>query len=99
MYIGQAIVKGDFRDPVEVWNTFLRILNRLPDTTILTTSWHPFTGGGMSGTVIFGESHAAIHTWPEHGEAYVMLASCAGDHVVTAFQQEVVKIWEVDHAR
>ncbi len=34
-------------------------------------------GSGVTGVAIIGESHVAIHTWPEHGSLFLDIASCS----------------------
>lgn len=72
-------------DSVGVWHRFLEIVNGLPGVTVLGTVQHPFPGGGMSGLVLLGESHAAIHTWPEEGRAWCELATCGDPAALPAF--------------
>lgn len=69
-------VAGDFRCPVVAWQWFLEKMNRVRGVTIMGTIKHDFPGGGMTGLVVLAESHAAIHTWPECGLAWVELATC-----------------------
>ncbi len=76
---------GDFSDSVWVWQWFLESLNRVPGITILGALKHDFPGGGMTGLVIIGESHAAIHTWPEKDYAWVELATCGDPQSLDAF--------------
>lgn len=78
-------ITGDFTDPVWVWQRFLDMLNELPGLTLLAMVRHEFPGGGLSGIVIIGESHAAIHTWPELGRAWVELATCGDPVALPAF--------------
>lgn len=79
-------IEGDFTDPVLVWQQFLEHINRsLKGVTVLGTIKHDFPGGGMSGIVLLGESHAAIHTWPEHGKAWVELATCGDPEDLSRF--------------
>lgn len=37
---------------------------------------HRFAPQGVSVAVLLAESHVAIHTWPEHADAYVTLTTC-----------------------
>jgi S-adenosylmethionine/arginine decarboxylase-like enzyme len=69
-------IEGDFSDRVAIWQWFLELMNRVDGVTILGTLKHDFPGGGMTGLVVLGESHAAIHTWPEFGKAWVELVTC-----------------------
>lgn len=72
----QAYVTGDFSDSTLIWNSFLYHVASMPGVTILGTLRHDFPYGGFSGLVLLGESHAAIHTWPEHNTAWIELATC-----------------------
>lgn len=45
-------------------------------TTIVTSTFHPFTPQGVSGVVVISESHLSIHTWPEVGYAAVDFYTC-----------------------
>jgi len=46
--------------------------------TIVGRSAHRFPepGGGFTGVFLLSESHASVHTYPEHGYAAVDLFSC-----------------------
>ena len=79
-------LEGDFSDPVFTWHNFLELVNSLTYVTILATLKHDFPGGGMSGVIIIGESHAAIHTWPEEGKAWVELATCGDPKALEQFE-------------
>jgi S-adenosylmethionine decarboxylase proenzyme len=46
--------------------------------TRLSSSFHKFSPGGVSGTVVIAESHLSIHTWPEAGYAAVDIFTCGG---------------------
>ena len=52
---------------------------RAAGVTIFTTGSHSFYPQGFSAFVILGESHTAVHTFPESGEVWVEIASCSGD--------------------
>lgn len=76
---------GDFTDIVKTWQTFLAIVNKLTGVTVLGTLKHDFPGGGFSGVVIIGESHAAIHTWPEDHYGYAELVTCGDPRALQEF--------------
>jgi S-adenosylmethionine decarboxylase len=82
-------VDGDCADVVQVWHGFLEVVNRL-GLTVLGTVRHEFPGGGFSGLVLLGESHAAIHTWPEHGRCWVELATCGDPAALAVFEDAVL---------
>lgn len=69
-------VRGDCSDVVKTWNDFLYHVATTPGVTTLGTLRHDFPGGGFTGLVLLGESHAAIHTWPELNQAWIELATC-----------------------
>lgn len=80
-------IKGDFTDTVAVWNQFIYHVARLPGLTILGSLKHDFPGGGFSGLLLLGESHAAIHTWPELGLAWIELATCGDPAALPLFAE------------
>lgn len=49
---------------------------RLSDLTVVLDTFHHFKPNGVSGVVVFAESHVSIHTWPEHGYAAVDIFTC-----------------------
>ncbi len=88
---------GDFSDPVRVWNDFLAVVNATAGVKIVGAYHHVFpfyqTGCGLSGIVMLSESHAAIHTWPEHRYASVTLSSCGGVQSVQSFGDQLKAQW------
>lgn len=36
-----------------------------------------FTPAGVTGCAVVGESHIAVHTWPEEGRLFLDVASCS----------------------
>jgi S-adenosylmethionine/arginine decarboxylase-like enzyme len=85
----QIEITGDCRDGIEVWQRFLAATNRLTGTTILSSIKHDFPGGGLTGLVLLAESHAAIHTWPEYGAAWVELATCGDPVALDEFERRM----------
>lgn len=54
---------------------------------VLNESSHIFEGNGLTMVFLLSESHASIHTYPEHNACFVDLFTC-GDHChYTAFDQ------------
>lgn len=44
--------------------------------TILTSSEYIFPPDGLTMVILLSESHASIHTYPEHGSCFVDLFTC-----------------------
>ena len=53
---------------------------RVMGASIKGSRFDVFEPHGVSGTVTIGESHLAVHTWPEYGFAMVDLSTC-GDQL------------------
>ena len=87
-----ATVTGDYSDGVQVWQDFLTVVNGLPGVTVINSMKHEFPGGGISGLVLIAESHAAIHTWPEHDKAWIELATCGDPAALDVFVQRWVDV-------
>jgi len=85
--IEHLTIPGDFSDSVLIWTRFIYFVSSLPGVTILGTLKHDFPGGGFSGLILLGESHAAIHTWPERGIAWVELATCGDPRALDMFRE------------
>ena len=49
------------------------------NATVLNVTTHKFEPQGVTSLILLGESHLAIHTWPELKRAMVDIATC-GDH-------------------
>ena len=45
--------------------------------TIIASTFHEFQPQGLSGVVVIGESHLAVHTWPEYDSVCVDLFTCS----------------------
>jgi S-adenosylmethionine decarboxylase len=45
--------------------------------TLLSTHMEKFQPQGVTGVAILGESHLAVHSWPESGELFVDVATCS----------------------
>ena len=87
MKISTATINGDFTDPVKTWHNFIYHVSSLPGVTIINSTHHLFPGGGFSGLILLGESHAAIHTWPEIGKAWIELATCGDPAALSQFTE------------
>lgn len=76
---------GDVSDNILLWQRFIECVNGLPGITVINSMSHTFPGGGFTGLILLGESHAAIHTWPEYGKAWVELVTCGDEGALQIF--------------
>ena len=53
--------------------------------TILQSVRHVFEPDGMTAVVLLSESHASIHTYPEHRACFVDIFTCGSRCEVEAF--------------
>ncbi|GEM_PF-1429764 len=44
--------------------------------TLLAQNCHVFENGGITAVMLLSESHASIHTYPEHGACFVDIFTC-----------------------
>lgn len=44
--------------------------------TVVKDSRHTFPGGGITNVYLLSESHASIHTYPEHNSCFVDIFTC-----------------------
>ncbi len=83
-----------FDDSTIMWQDFLWIISQLR-LTVCGTLKHDFPQGGFSGVILLAESHAAIHTAPEFGLAFIYLATCGEnqtDLFVNLVEQKIGKV-------
>jgi len=59
---------------------------------VLNQSYYIFPGHGLTMTILLSESHASIHTYPEHGKCFVDLFTC-GDKCNNHIFNEVLKAY------
>ena len=79
IHIILAVVEGcapsRLDDPLELE----RLLGRMVEAaefTLFDIRVHRFHPHGVTAAAIVGESHIALHTWPEEGSLFVDIASC-----------------------
>jgi S-adenosylmethionine decarboxylase proenzyme len=63
-------------DPGEDTLNVLRRVAALAGCSVLEETEHVFPNGGRTALVLLSQSHASIHTWPEHRYASFDLYSC-----------------------
>lgn len=80
-------------DDIDWVRTTMLDAARQAQATIVTQQFHRFAPHGISGIVVIGESHLAIHVWPERAFAAIDVFTCnsqlnmraAADWLVEAF--------------
>ena len=84
-----AIVNGsDERYLVTLLSNTLKDAN----FTVLDYSSHQFENFGFTSLWLLGESHLALHTFPENNNAYIELSSCLeykGDVFIEILKKEL----------
>jgi len=63
-------------DDVERIREILVVAAERSRSTVFDVNLHHFEPQGISGVAIIGESHAAIHTWPEYAFATIEIFVC-----------------------
>lgn len=94
---------GAFHDPVHLLNKLLLACHR-SGMHVLQCTKHEFHPAGLTAVVLLSESHAALHTYPEHNMAYLDVFSCGDqdpEHTVFEFAQALggVRVCAQTHAR
>jgi S-adenosylmethionine decarboxylase len=59
---------------------------------VLNYNFHFFSGHGLTMTILLSESHASIHTYPEHGKCFIDLFTC-GDKCNNHLFNEALKAY------
>lgn len=52
---------------------------RSSGANILQSIHHEFPGNGLTMVILLSESHASIHTYPEHGACFIDLFTCGNN--------------------
>jgi S-adenosylmethionine decarboxylase proenzyme len=53
--------------------------------TVIDSTFHIFPNGGFTAVFMLAQSHASIHTYPEHGSCFVDFFTCGKDSDPDAF--------------
>lgn len=80
IFVALAIFEGCPRawlDSVESMRAALGDAVRAGGFTLLEVVARPFSPHGVTACAIVGESHLALHSWPEEGRLFVDIASCS----------------------
>lgn len=62
-------------DPAELKKHYTDALS-CAGFSVLDVAEHHFNPQGYTALFLLGESHLALHTFPEHGQTYFELSSC-----------------------
>lgn len=89
----QFVLDANTKDNNRLWNLFLEAVHR-SGATIFGTLKHEFYPHGLTGIVIIGESHVAIHTWPELNKVWVEFATCGDIEQARIFERELRRLLE-----
>src|SRR4051812_20456050 len=61
---------------------------------VLGSNSYVFPGHGLTMTILLSESHASIHTYPEHGKCFVDIFTCGNkcnNHIFNEVLKEYLK--------
>jgi len=64
-------------DNDEYLDRMLRSAIRKSKLTLLSTYIKKFQPQGVTGIAVLGESHIAVHSWPESGQLFIDIATCS----------------------
>jgi S-adenosylmethionine decarboxylase len=65
--------------------------------TILSVTEHKFEPEGMSLVMLLAESHASIHTYPEHKACFLDVFTCGSTIRVEPFGELLEQLWQPTH--
>lgn len=72
---------------IETLSSTLLDAAKASGATVLEYSSHIFAPDGFTMVILLSESHASIHTYPEHGACFVDLFTCGTHCSYTAFER------------
>ena len=61
--------------------------------TIVAHLSHRFTPQGVSVILMLSESHASVHTYPEHGSCFLDIFTCGSNLQVEKFGEVLQRLW------
>ena len=70
---------------VNYYNALLKVCG----FRVLNYIGHDFSPQGFTGLWLLGESHFAIHTFPEFNKTYIELSSCNLEYFVNFLQKNI----------
>ena len=66
----------------------------LAGASVINTVSHTFPGGGFTALVLLAESHASIHTYPEHKSCFVDIFTCGTRCIPENFDMQMRKYFK-----
>jgi S-adenosylmethionine decarboxylase len=81
---------ADMLNDDEYLDQVLRSAVRRAKLTILSTHIKRFHPQGVTGIAVLGESHIAVHSWPEHGQLFIDIATCSTRQSASIAFQEIL---------
>lgn len=97
MYVGLAIFEGVALAALDDEATMRATLERAVEAgnfTLYDLRSVRFTPQGVTAAAIVGESHLALHSWPEEGRLFVDVASCSNEASVRAAIDAVARSFD-----
>ena len=83
LYILLSVLSGcdpkRLDNPKEI-ETLLKQMVEAANFTLCGIKIHKFEPQGVTGMALVGESHIALHTWPEEGRLFVDVGSCTSEN-------------------
>ncbi len=86
----EACDPGQINDPQAIETLLAHAVERA-DFTMLHLRVCTFEPQGVTGVAVVGESHLAIHTWPETGSLFFEVVSCAGKQKTTQSLDAIIE--------
>lgn len=65
--------------------------------TILSSAKYEFPGNGLTMVFLLSESHASIHTYPEHGACFIDLFTCGDTCDEKKFESVLIDYLQPSH--
>jgi S-adenosylmethionine decarboxylase len=88
--------KADLDDIATIKRDMARAVESI-GATILSVLEHKFEPKGLSIVFLLAESHASIHTYPEHNACFLDIFTCGDTIRVEPFGELLEQLWEPEH--
>lgn len=81
---------ADLLDDYDYVDRMLRSAIQKSKLTLLSTHLKKFQPQGVTGIAVLGESHIAVHSWPEQGQLFIDIATCSTRESATIAFNEIL---------